>query len=174
MLEEDRHPRAARVGDAIPVRSGAEHRAADDLDVVLRLQCLYRRFDGGEPQPEPPRQLRARQLAREVHLLQRELEDQIERQAGLLERRRGRGVRQHDGTPRRSRVMSKVTLVSPVHATPVAEADPGARPGTNGCVPFRLEAAPAPQPPELSWLTRGEAEGRGFSRAQARRDGQLD
>ena len=38
-----------------------------------------------EPQAEAPRELGAGQLAREVHVLQRELKEQVERQAGLLE-----------------------------------------------------------------------------------------
>ena len=95
VLEEDRHARAARVGDAVPVRRGPDHRAADDFDLVLRFQRVDRRLDGGEPQAEPPRELGAGQLARKVHVLQRELKEQVERQARLLEGDRRRRVRQH-------------------------------------------------------------------------------
>ena len=85
MLEKDRHPGPARVGDAVSIRRGADHRAADDFDLVLRFQRVYRRLDGGEPQAEPPRELGACQLAGKVHVLQRELKKQVERQARLLE-----------------------------------------------------------------------------------------
>ena len=65
VLEKDRHARAARVGDSIPVGRGPDHRAADDFDLVLRFQRVHRRLDGGESQAEPPRELRACQLARQ-------------------------------------------------------------------------------------------------------------
>ena len=95
VLEKDRDPRPARVGDAVSVRRGPRHRAADDLDLVLRFQRVDRGLDGREPQAEAPRELGAGQLAREVHVLQRELKEQVEREARLLEGYRRRRVRQH-------------------------------------------------------------------------------
>ena len=120
VLEEDRHARPARIGDSVPVRRRPDHRAADDFDLMLRFQRVHRRLDGGEPQAEALRELRAGQLAREVHVLQRELKEQVERQAGLLE---GYGRRPGAAAPLARRDVRK--LISIYRLEPGSRSGPG-------------------------------------------------
>jgi len=83
--EEDIDYRSASACDQELTTVGQIHIESSDFDLVLRFQRIHRRFDGAESQAEAPRQLRAGQLAREVHVLQYELKNQVEREAGILQ-----------------------------------------------------------------------------------------
>ena len=85
-LQEQRRAGAAGVGDAVAVRRAADEAAANDRNLMLSLQELERRSNDRELQAEPPRQVGAGQLAGEVQRLQRELQDEVERESRLLER----------------------------------------------------------------------------------------
>ena len=62
------------------------------VDITASMNRL---LDRGETETEPARKLRAGQLAGKVHVLQRELNEQIERQTRLLEGDRRRRVRHY-------------------------------------------------------------------------------
>ena len=94
-FEKELRSRAAGIGDSIAVRGPADHGAASDLDLMLLLDESERRLDDAEPQAHPRAQLDAAELADEVERLERELDDEVQRQAGLLQCRRRRRMRQN-------------------------------------------------------------------------------
>ena len=94
-LEEERRAGAAGVGDPVAIRRAADEAAADDRNLLLPLERSSAGWMTVELQAEPARQLGARQLAREMQRLQRELQDEVERRCRLLERLSG-GRKRHD------------------------------------------------------------------------------
>ena len=98
-LEKQRGASAAGVGDAVAVRRAADDAAADDLDLVLRLQELERRLDDRKRRARAAGQLGPGQLAGEVQRLEHELQDQVEPESGFLQRLR-RSRKRNDFTVR--------------------------------------------------------------------------
>ena len=97
VVEEHAHALATGVRDPVAEGRRAEHGAADHLDVVLRLEGVESGLDHREPHAEAARDLRTREFAGEVQVLQRELHHQVVRQARLGERRRRVRMRQDGG-----------------------------------------------------------------------------
>ena len=85
VLEKQRSTGAAGVSDAVAVGGAADETAADNHQLLLRLQQINRRRQHPERQAEPPRQLGSGELAGEVQHLEHELQHQIERETAFFE-----------------------------------------------------------------------------------------
>ncbi len=83
-FEEQRRPLASRVRYAVPVGRPTHHRAARDLHLTLCLEKVDSRLDDRKVQPQAPGQFAATELTRKVQRLQRELDQEVQTQAGLF------------------------------------------------------------------------------------------
>ena len=90
----------------ILVRRAADHRAARDLDLPLRLQKLERWFNDGERKPKASPELAAGHLSGEMQRLEGQLDQQVEAESRLhmCERRTRESRRDVDQCGRRDHV----------------------------------------------------------------------
>ena len=84
-LEKEGCPDSSRIADPVAIRRAADHTATDDRNLLLDLEQIERRLNDVKLEPETSAQFGSGQLACEMQRLQHELQDQVERDAGLLD-----------------------------------------------------------------------------------------